>query len=52
MGRGMNKLVGTGINDACGIQALIIMTKGHSEDIFAPFLWEMDKMMEYWKGMA
>ena len=40
------------INYACGVQALIILTKGHSEDIFSPFLWGTEKMIEYWKGMA
>src|SRR5258708_40116514 len=29
-----------------------MMTKGQSKDIFVPFLWATDKMMEYWKGMA
>ncbi|KAF8331057.1 uncharacterized protein EI90DRAFT_3016507 [Cantharellus anzutake] len=33
-------------------EVVIIMTKGHSKDIFMPVLWGMEKAMGYWKTTA
>ncbi|KAF8332285.1 uncharacterized protein EI90DRAFT_3015896 [Cantharellus anzutake] len=39
------------IHEACGVEVLIMMTKGNNEDIFAPVLWGTPKAMDFWCGV-
>ncbi|KAF8332245.1 uncharacterized protein EI90DRAFT_3015870 [Cantharellus anzutake] len=40
------------VNRACGIQVMIMMAKGSSDDLFAPVMWASEKAKEYWLGVA
>ncbi|KAF8314889.1 uncharacterized protein EI90DRAFT_3022148 [Cantharellus anzutake] len=40
------------VNRACGIQVMIMMAKGSSDDLFAPVVWASEKAKEYWLGVA
>ena len=40
-------------HEACSAEILIMMTKGHMEDVFAPYVWATPHAKEFWAvGMA
>ena len=40
------------VNQSCGVHVMLMMTKGSSEDLFAPVVWASEKAKEYWLGVA
>ncbi|KAF8311112.1 uncharacterized protein EI90DRAFT_3288815 [Cantharellus anzutake] len=37
---------------SCGVEVLVLMTRGHSEDLFAPVVWGTDKAKAFWAAVA
>ena len=38
----------TRIHETCGAEVLIMMTKGHVEDVFTPYIWATPRAKEFW----
>ncbi|KAF8317284.1 uncharacterized protein EI90DRAFT_3133908 [Cantharellus anzutake] len=43
--------IGKMAHQSCGVEILIMMTRGHRDDLFTPVFWATDKAKSYWGAL-